>query len=88
VAAEPDNPKPTLFTKLFNPKEESLRRIDLVATAMGYIIAGSDTTANSLTYLTWAVCRDPSIKARLVAEVAELPDIYSDEDLKALPYLG
>jgi cytochrome P450 len=88
VAAEPYNPKPTLFTKLFNPKEESLRRIDILANAQAYIIAGSDTTANSLTYLVWAVCRDPSIKARLVAELAGLPETYRDEDLKTLPYLN
>jgi cytochrome P450 len=90
VAAEPDNPKPTLFTKLFKPgpKEESLRRIDILANARGYIIAGSDTTANSLTYLVWAVCRNPLIKARLIAEVAPLPETYRDEDLKTLPYLN
>jgi cytochrome P450 len=88
VAAEPDNTKLTLLTKLFNPKEETLRRIDILAAAQGYIIAGSDTTANSLTYLLWAVCRNPSIRARLAEEVAGLPETYRDEDLKTLPYLS
>ncbi|KAF1942105.1 cytochrome protein [Clathrospora elynae] len=86
--AEPHNPKPTLFTKMFNANEETLPHVEVVANAQAYIIAGSDTTASSLTYLVWAVCRDPSIKSRLAAELGALPDGVKDEDLKALPYLN
>lgn len=88
VLAEPDNLKPTLFTKLFNANEETMPRPEIVTNARAYIVAGSDTTAHTMTYLTWAVCRDPIIKARLVNEVAGLPDTYADEELKALPYLN
>jgi cytochrome P450 len=88
VAAEPDNPKPTLFTKLFNANEETMSKAEIVSNAQSYITAGSDTTAHSMTYLTWAVCRNPSIKAKLVDEVADLPETYRDEDLKMLPYLN
>lgn len=88
IAAEPNHPKPTLFTKLFNASEETMSKAEIVANAQAYITAGSDTTAHSLTYLVWAVCRDPSIKARLVNEIAGLPETYQDDDLKALPYLN
>ncbi|KAJ4345353.1 uncharacterized protein N0V89_011483 [Didymosphaeria variabile] len=88
VAAEPNNPKPTLFSKLFKAGEETMSPPELVADSQAYITAGSDTTAHSLTYLTWAVCRDESIKPRLVKELETLPDGYRDEDLKVLPYLN
>ncbi|KAF2821094.1 cytochrome protein [Ophiobolus disseminans] len=88
IAAQPNNPKPTLFTKLFNVNEETMPKANIVANAQAYITAGSDTTAHTLTYLVWAVCREPSIRARLAKEVADLPDRYQDEDLKALPFLN
>ncbi|KAH7355496.1 cytochrome protein [Pyrenochaeta sp. MPI-SDFR-AT-0127] len=88
ILVEPDNPKLTLFTKLFRVGEETISRAEIVANAQAYIVAGSDTTAHSLTYLLWAVCRDESIKKRLVAEVEALPTGYQDEDLKSLPYLN
>jgi cytochrome P450 len=37
--------------------------------AQAYIVAGSDTVANTLTYLVWAVCSRPLIRDRLAAEV-------------------
>jgi cytochrome P450 len=87
VAASPHNAKTTLFTKTYNAQDDTLTQQEVVANAQGYIIAGSDTTAHSLMYLTWAVCRDASIKARLVEELQRLQDGFQDEDLKALPYL-
>jgi cytochrome P450 len=88
VAADPHNVKTTLFTKTFNAKEETMSQAEVVANAQAYIVAGSDTTAHSMTYLTWAVCRDAGIKWRLVQEVQGLREGYKDEDLKALPYLN
>jgi cytochrome P450 len=88
VAADPYNVKSTLFTKTFAAKEETMTQAEVVANAQAYIVAGSDTTAHSMTYFTWAVCRDPVIKKRLVEELRDLPDGYKDEDLKALPYLN
>lgn len=38
------------------------------------IVAGSDTTAVSLTYLVYAVLKDPALQARLEEEVAGLSD--------------
>lgn len=56
--------------------------------AQAYIVAGSDTTANTLTYLLWLVCARPPVRARLVAELAALPAGFGDADLKPLPYLA
>ena len=56
---------------------------------MAYIVAGSDTTANTLTYLVWAVCRHPEVKAALVTELETLPASgFGDGELKQLPYLN
>lgn len=88
IAAEPNNPKTTLFTKLFNAGEETMSRPEIIANSQAYITAGSDTTAHSLTYLTWAVCRDNAVRAKLARELETLTDGYRDEDLKALPYLN
>ncbi|RSL61207.1 hypothetical protein CEP53_005182 [Fusarium sp. AF-6] len=52
------------------------------------IVAGSDTTAVTLTYLVWAVLRQPQLQARLELEVFGLsPDLTFDE-LKSAPLLN
>jgi cytochrome P450 len=82
------NTKGTLLSKMYKAYgEESLTQSELVDNAMAYIIAGSDTTANTLTYLVWAVCSNSNIKERLVKELKTLPTNYTDADLKLLPYL-
>ena len=88
LEADPQNAPPTLFTKVYRAGEEGMSSREIVAEAQAYIIAGSDTTAITLTYLVWAVCKDNVVRRRLVEEVEELPDAYTDEDLKAAPYLN
>lgn len=85
LAVEDPNRIPTLLTKFF---ETSLSDAEVTDEAMNFIIAGSDTTATTLTYLVWAVCSDPSIKKTLVSELASLPDDFKDQDLRGLPYLN
>ncbi|KAE8396324.1 cytochrome P450 [Aspergillus alliaceus] len=88
LAENPDNPKPTVFTKLYNAGEEGLPDNEIRDDAQSFIVAGSDTTANTLTYLVWAACRDPQIRQKLVDEMAEVPDGFTDDDLRQLPYLN
>lgn len=89
VEKDPENPPPTLFTKLFKGEEDDqLTMKELRDEAMIYILAGSDTTALTLTYLVWAVCRDAAIRKRLVDELAGLPRGFDDADLRRLPYLN
>lgn len=89
---ESDHPKQlpkTLFTKLFVAEaDDKLPFKEVLDEAQSYIVAGSDTTANTLTYLTWAVCRRPDVKAALLQELRKLPKTFSEPDLQNLPYLN
>lgn len=88
VAADPDNAPATLFRRLFQAGEEGLSDEEILSEARGYIIAGSDTTSNTLTYLAWSVCRNDDIRRRLVEELLTLPADFDDNTLKPLPYLN
>ncbi|TEA21658.1 Cytochrome P450 monooxygenase azaI [Colletotrichum sidae] len=80
---------PMVFSKAFaTDQEEQLTRIEMRDNAQVFIVGGSDTTANSMIYLVWAVCRNPAIKARLLAELDSLPDDYDYDALKNLAYLN
>ncbi|KAI1214358.1 putative cytochrome P450 [Annulohypoxylon truncatum] len=90
VEEQGDDAKLTLLSKLYRANEkdgETLPFHELREDAMAYITAGSDTTTNTLTYLFWAVGRDPAIRQRLVAEIRTLPDNFEDPDVKKLTYL-
>ncbi|KAL4907585.1 hypothetical protein BDW74DRAFT_176336 [Aspergillus multicolor] len=105
LALNPDSPKPTLFTKLYDAslvKEgdgESLSDREIRNDAQSFIVAGSDTTANTLTYLVWSVLKDKSIQERLVSELDALvktleieeeigEEGLSDTHLRDLPYFN
>lgn len=88
VENDPDKPIPTLFTRLFKGQEdENLTQKEILDEAQVYIVAGSDTTAVTLTYLVWRVCQNPKIQKKLVRELQKLPDDYHDHDLLQIPYL-
>lgn len=76
-----------LFKKLFEAGEDGLSDEEIRAEAQAYIVAGSDTTATTLTYLIWSVCRDMKVKQTLVSELNKLPADFGDNDLRFLPYL-
>ncbi|KAI0018876.1 cytochrome P450 [Xylariomycetidae sp. FL0641] len=88
-AEEGGSTKPMLFSRLIHAQVdgESLARTEIRNEAELFITAGSDTTSNTLTYLTWAVCKRPEIKARLLRELAALPRDFTDADLRGLRYL-
>ncbi|KAE8349885.1 cytochrome P450 [Aspergillus coremiiformis] len=88
LAQNPATPKPTVFTKLYNAGVEGLPDNEIRDDAQSFIVAGSDTTANTLTYLVWAVCQDPQIRQQLADELAKIPDDFTDDDLRPLPYLN
>ncbi|KAL4794579.1 cytochrome P450 [Aspergillus venezuelensis] len=108
LALNPDSAKPTLFIKLYDARqakngksqEECLSDREIRNDAQSFIVAGSDTTANTLTYLVWSVLRNPAIQTRLVAELAAFAktlsiergvsedEAFSDVDLRDLPYLN
>ncbi|KAF2855404.1 cytochrome P450 monooxygenase-like protein [Plenodomus tracheiphilus IPT5] len=62
--------------------------MDVRIEAMNVIIAGTDTTGVTLTYLTWAVLQRPRLQAALEAEAAGLRDDFTENDLIELPLLN
>ena len=67
---------------------EKLSVDDVHIEASGLIIAGTDTTATTLTYLVWAVLSQPRLQQELEAEVATLNEDFGDTDLEKLPLLN
>ena len=59
--------------------------MQLEATAL--IVAGTDTTAVTLTYLVWAVLSSAAVHKALNEELEGLTEGYTDADLEALSYL-
>ncbi|KAJ0119083.1 hypothetical protein J7T55_013318 [Diaporthe amygdali] len=89
VEEDPEKPVPTLFTRLFKGEEdETLTFKEIIDEAQAYIIAGTDTTAITLTYAVWRVCQNPKIRDRLVEELQQLPEDFKDHDAMKLPYLN
>ncbi|KAH7317824.1 putative cytochrome P450 [Rhexocercosporidium sp. MPI-PUGE-AT-0058] len=83
--------KDTLFAKMLregNDKSRSLSDVDIAREASNLIVAGSDTTAVTLTYLVWAVLKNPEIKRKLVAEVQSVEHNPTSKATNVLPYLG
>ncbi|KZL66484.1 cytochrome P450 [Colletotrichum tofieldiae] len=62
---------------------------DKVQTEAGnLIIAGSDTTSVTLTYLVWAVLKRPALQLGLEEELAGVADGFDDASLERLPLLN
>ncbi|KAL4917036.1 cytochrome P450 [Aspergillus aurantiobrunneus] len=98
LAVDPEAKK-TLFTKLYaagqareeQGEDECLSDGEIRNDAQSLIVAGSDTTANTLTYLVWSVLRDKQVQKRLVAEIDGLfgrAEEVSDILLRGLPYMN
>lgn len=81
-----------IFAKVIEDSEKEgegrLDDMDVKIEAMNIIIAGTDTTGVTLTYLTWAVLQRPTLQAALEEEVAALNDDFTENDLMALPLLN
>lgn len=89
VEADPDNVKTTFFTKLFKAKDNDNLSFDEIAVnAQAYIVAGSDTTAISLTYLFWELARRPALRDALLKEIQSLPSDFTERDVRDLPLLN
>jgi cytochrome P450 len=68
--------------------ESHIDDMDVRIEAMNIIIAGTDTTGVTLTYLTWAVLQRPQLQAALEAEVAGLEEGFTENNLISLPLLN
>ncbi|CAK7224183.1 hypothetical protein SEUCBS140593_005484 [Sporothrix eucalyptigena] len=68
--------------------KENFSDLSIRLEASNLLIAGSDTTANTLTYAAWCVLKKPDLQKRLVAEVGALSPGFCDEELEKLPLLN
>ena len=62
--------------------------MDVRTESTSLIFAGSGTTANTMTFLSWAVISRPRLRIALEAEVAKLGDTFNDAELEQLPLLN
>jgi cytochrome P450 len=76
----------TLFTNL---AEGAIDDATIAREAQNLIIAGTDTTSVTLTYLVWSVLRHPSVRERLLREIKDNvhSDTFCSADAEELPYL-
>ena len=90
---DPESDKASIFTQLDpvdkkDPASQSLTELDIKVEAGNMIIAGTDTTAYSETYIIWTILQHPDIQSALEAEVANLKDDFRETDLETLPFLN
>ena len=82
----------SLFSRLLTEADESERAelgdLQVRWEAMGLIVAGSDTTAVTLTYLVWAVLKNSQLQNRLEDELEHNSGHLQDQDLERLPLLN
>ena len=69
-------------------KDGGLTEDDIRAEVGSFIVAGSETTSNTLTYAIWAVLSDPALQRALEEEVAGVPEPLSDSKLERLEILN
>lgn len=80
---------PTVFSRIYSAEvDETWTPVEIRDNAQVFIVGGSDTTANSMIYLIWCVCRLPEVRRRLLAELGGLGEEYTYEQLRDLPYLN
>jgi cytochrome P450 len=83
-----DNANPVIFDALQHLPDHAIG-----AEAVGFLVAGSDTTAFTLTSAIWHMSQNPSIKCKLAAALKEaIPEQREGEyptlmQLEAIPYL-
>jgi cytochrome P450 len=84
--------KANLFSQMLaesdSQEKTSLSTSSVQAEASNLIVAGSDTTAVTLTYLIWAVLKQPQLQAELELEISELSDELTFDELKSATLLN
>ncbi|PYH75080.1 cytochrome P450 [Aspergillus vadensis CBS 113365] len=89
-ASERQLVKANIFAGLKGEKssDETMADREVLLESIMLIVAGSGTTAVTMTFLTWAVMANPEIQSRLEEEVATLSEGFTDSELEAQPYLN
>lgn len=80
---------PTVFSKIYSAEtDETWTPTEIRDNAQVFIVGGSDTTANSMIYLIWSVCKLPHVRTKLLKEIQALPEDFSYDDLRDAKYLN
>ncbi|ETS73331.1 hypothetical protein PFICI_14936 [Pestalotiopsis fici W106-1] len=80
-----------IFSKIRNEAdkdEAQLTGLEMSVEAGSFMIAGTDTTSNTLTYLLWAVLSQPELQRTLEKEVGEIEEPLTDTTLERLALLN
>lgn len=80
-----------IFSKIRSQADKDdapLTILDMSVEAGSFMIAGTDTTSNTLTYLLWAVMSQPQLQKTLEKEVGEMEEQLTDVAMEKLPFLN
>lgn len=92
----PGSDKSSIFTQLEADSRNQLgdgkgaprlSELDLSIEAASFLLAGTDTTAFTLTCLVCAVLKQVAVQSALAEEVGRLEDNFTDAQLEELPFL-
>lgn len=77
----------SILEKAEDPKE-NMSDTDIRHEAGNFVVAGTETTTVTLTYLVWAVISRPELQEAIENEVSTLDPNFTDEDVERLPLLN
>jgi cytochrome P450 len=83
--------KPTIFRKILAESEKdnsSITDLEVREEAKNLIVAGSDTTGITITYLLYNVMKNPYLQKQLETEVQTLPEEFTSADIEGLKLLN
>ena len=73
------------------PGQEKFTQEEIVGELIGFFLAGSETTSNTMTFMVYELCKNPDIMKKLVAEIdkvyEELNGDITPENLHHFKYL-
>ncbi|KAM0354823.1 hypothetical protein ACHAPU_000648 [Fusarium lateritium] len=69
-------------------KKSTLNDDELGSEVAMMLVAGSDSTAATLTYATWEIIRDADLRRKVEDEVSTLGPDFTTQDVESLPLLG
>ncbi|TGO35987.1 hypothetical protein BHYA_0139g00130 [Botrytis hyacinthi] len=84
---------PNIFRKILAEEksgsaEGSLTDLDIQREASNFIVAGTDTTSNTLTFLVYNILKNPKLQRQLEDEVDTLGDDFVSKDVEELQLLN
>ncbi|GKT47754.1 cytochrome P450 monooxygenase cypX [Colletotrichum spaethianum] len=85
------NGSTSLFSKVLEQageEEKCLSDLDISVEAASFMVAGTDTTSNTLTYVIWAVLSRSDLQESLEKELADIEEPLTDASLEAVPILN